>query len=336
MILWDDVIIPLGNLFCQINYVSEFPAFQEMLQQKNFPFLVLKLCLEDPESFVRASALKCLQEMIQSPVLWNEFFEKQDLTVKIIFTPQKFIFHNYSFQEKAIQILSSESEGIIRLEAVALIHCLYLHESVAQEKMEQLYEIMVAAVTVDLHWKVKRKALEFWDTVIWERLRNQGMIDGKFPDVTFSIENRKIVKLNDNEIKRRLNKVLMELSANGCLTVLTKAIEEDQDIEVIEKAVDVTKKFAALLDKYKIKDKLPIQTPSSASLCQNDCFDFSVHVEKEKVEEFLVFIQEDLDKVLENRRKFLRNANGLSALFDKMLRDYEEDDEGVNTMECYC
>lgn len=218
------------------------------------------------------------------------------------------------------------------MEAVTLIHCLYLHEYVAQEKMQQLYEIMAAAATVDLHWNVRRKAIEFWDAVICECLKNQGMIDGKFPDVTFSKEDRKIVQLNENEIKKRLNKVLMELSVNGCLAILITAIEEDQDIEVIEKAVDVTKTFTALLEKYKLKDKLP----ASASPCQNDCFDFTVDVAKENVEKFLVFIRQDLDKILEHRRNFLKNANGLGALLDQMLRDYEEDDEGVNTMECCC
>lgn len=61
--------------------LSEFPSFQELLQQENFPTLVLKLCETDSECFVRASALKCLQHMVKSDVLWEEFFEQEQFPV---------------------------------------------------------------------------------------------------------------------------------------------------------------------------------------------------------------------------------------------------------------
>lgn len=209
------------------------------------------------------------------------------------------------------------------MEAVALIRCMYSHRRFAEQTIPEIYEMMVAAATLDLHWEVKKKALEFWDDVISERLKHQGMIDENFPAVTFSKEHRKIVTLNENEIRTRLNKVLLELSANGCLKALTAAVQDDCDVDVIEKAVDVTKKFAGLLNKYNVLssgDKFNLATRSSAG--------------NEEVNGFLEFVQKDLNKLVENKRNWLQNMDSFGSLLDDMLREYEED-EDVNSMDCY-
>lgn len=78
---------------------------------------------------------------------------------------------------------------------------------------------MTAAAVLDLHWEVKINALEFWRHFIKAHLTDQGMLDGHFPNVTFSKEHRKIVSLDTNEIKQRLNKALDELSKQRCLGV---------------------------------------------------------------------------------------------------------------------
>jgi hypothetical protein len=78
---------------------------------------------------------------------------------------------------------------------------------------------MAFAAVSDLHWEVKVNALQFWEKVIQRQMSDQGMIDGVFPSVTFSKENRKIVLLTEDEIKLRLNKVLGELARNRCLQV---------------------------------------------------------------------------------------------------------------------
>jgi hypothetical protein len=78
---------------------------------------------------------------------------------------------------------------------------------------------MAFAAMSDLHWEVKINALQFWEKVIERQMSDQGMIDGVFPSVTFSKENRKIVTLTENEIKLRLNKVLGELGRTRCLQV---------------------------------------------------------------------------------------------------------------------
>lgn len=177
---------------------------------------------------------------------------------------------------------------------------------------------MAAAATIDLHWEVKKTALDFWDEVILECLKNKGMIDGSFPEVTFSKECRKIVTLTENEVQRRLNKVLIELSTNGCLTVLMGAVQDDCDVDVVEKAVVVTKKFVKLLNKYKV---VSCQCDVSAE-------------EKVLVDKFLEFTRQDLDKFVGNKRKWLKNMNSFGSLLDDILRDYEENDD-INNMDCY-
>lgn len=78
---------------------------------------------------------------------------------------------------------------------------------------------MATAAAFDLHWEVKIGALEFWIQFIKSHLSDQGVLDGHFPKVTFSKEHRKIVSLNETEIKRRLNKALDELAKQNCLGV---------------------------------------------------------------------------------------------------------------------
>jgi hypothetical protein len=84
--------------------------------------------------------------------------------------------------------------------------------------------VMAYAALSDLHWEVKVNALVFWEKVIERQMSDQGMIDGVFPSVTFSKENRKIVLLTENEIKLRLNKVLGELARIRCLQVSTQTV----------------------------------------------------------------------------------------------------------------
>lgn len=78
---------------------------------------------------------------------------------------------------------------------------------------------MITAAVFDLHWEVKKSALEYWKQFIKSHLSDQGVLDGHFPKVTFSKEHRKIVSLNETEIKRRLNKALDELAKQNCLGV---------------------------------------------------------------------------------------------------------------------
>lgn len=207
-----------------------------------------------------------------------------------------------------MNILSNETDGIIRLEAIALISFLYVSQSFENEEMSCIHKIMTRGAIDDLHWEVRIKALEFWDKVIWKQLAEHGMLDGHFPEVTFSKQHRKIVVLNDNEIKKRLSNVLKELNTNGCLEVLTNAIQEDPDYEVVRKGIEITKKFVKTLKKYGMISCLNTETICQSRVNHADFFDL---------------IRYDLDIIQENRKKWLMKINDFELLLNELLRESE-------------
>nr|CAI5846382.1 unnamed protein product [Callosobruchus analis] len=90
-----------------------------------------------------------------------------------------------------------------------------------------MYDVASHAATADLHWEVIEK-----------HLTHQGMIDGTFP-----------------EVKKRLIKVLEQLSATGCLAVFAAALQDDSDLEVAKTALDLIKDFVGMLKKYKVTEQ---------------------------------------------------------------------------------
>lgn len=69
--------------------------------------------------------------------------------------------------------------------------------------------------------------------LIYREFHNQGMIDGSFPQVTFSRESHKIVNLDDAEIKARLILVLNSLSEKGCFDVFLSCLNENSELKVM-------------------------------------------------------------------------------------------------------
>lgn len=145
------------------------------------------------------------------------------------------------------------------------------------------------AAIYDLHWEVKVNALFFWEKAVHKFLANQGMIDGSFPSVTFSKEHKKIVTLNDAEIKLRLNKALKELSNNGCLHVLLTTLNDDCDFQVVKKSAQIIKDFLSILNRYKL-----IQTEDNSMSCDKNsvkrktsdegCCEKKMHVDHQPVQ----------------------------------------------------
>lgn len=123
-------------------------------------------------------------------------------------------------------------------------------------------EVMTEAAVLDLHWEVKVNALEYWRHFIKSHFTDQGMLDGSFPNVTFSKEHRKIVALDEYEIKRRLNKALEELAKQSCLGVLLATLEDESDFEVSKASARIILKLKNFLLKYKINE--PEAPPPSA------------------------------------------------------------------------
>jgi hypothetical protein len=116
---------------------------------------------------------------------------------------------------------------------------------------------MAAAASTDFHWEVKINALDFWYAVIRKCLKCQGMIDDRFPGVTFSKTTRRIINLDNKEIKSRLLIVLDQMSENRCLAVLMTALN-DPDLPVVKKAVEILEFLIKHLEEYDVlsKDRL--------------------------------------------------------------------------------
>lgn len=153
-----------------------------------------------------------------------------------------------------MNILYEESEGIVRKEAANLMTYIYEYHKFNASLLDSIFMAMFHAAAEDLHWEVQLAALQFWKKVISNQLSHQGMIDGIFPSVTFSTENKKIVKLNDAEIQQRLIKILNELALRGCLGALLCCMKDDSEVEVMENALEVIDELLELLNRYKITE----------------------------------------------------------------------------------
>lgn len=356
-----EILITISTFAC-----SKFPSFQRVIIDSGLLTLVVTMAISDSESFVRASAIKCLQEMIKVSEFWNP------------------ILIDLGLPQKMIKILNDETEAIVRTEAACLVRCIYEHQSFPVAMMDEVYKTMVYAATTDLHWEVKSNAIDFWGKVVLNHLQNQGMIDGKFPDVTFSKEHKKIVTLTEKEVKHRLSKVLHQLSQSGCLGVLVAAVQDDCDLEVMKKAIEKLKKISGLFSMYHM-DKIYTcpDSPSSSSSSTNSPkfnqsvqsslntppvtprMDYSDEVIDQIInstdmnlltnvynpdyeiptklrtdsnnltitpEAFLSILKSDLDAMLSERTKWLQNIDDLNSLLDDMLKSYNDD---VNSMDCY-
>lgn len=73
------------GLYYSFNHVffSEFPAFQNLLLELNFPSVVIGMFECDEESYVRASAIICLQKMVSVKKLWDEALSDKKLLVNL-------------------------------------------------------------------------------------------------------------------------------------------------------------------------------------------------------------------------------------------------------------
>lgn len=170
-------------------------------------------------------------------------------------------------------VLFNESEGIVRKEAMKTLAAIYEHRKIPAQYMNTLYSTLAHCVISDLHWEVKVEALRFWELEFKKQFTNQGMIDGTFPTVTFSKEFKKIVTLNEKEIKLRIMKVFRELSQRGCLGVMLKCLQEDCDLEVLKTAVCMVHNLLEQLKKYNFESMIDdmTKTPTSPSNSSSSC-----------------------------------------------------------------
>lgn len=171
--------------------------------------------------------------------------------------------HELDVKKYAVEVIGSESEGVVRREAVACITAIYNHQQIPQQCFDIIFSVLAHCAVNDFYWEVKVNALEFWKSVICRQFVHQGMIDGTFPAVTFSKEHKKIITLNDKEIHLRLRKVLNELSLRGCLGILVSCLQ-DSDLEVIKKVVSIFEQIMQNLNKYNFVEEYKKSRKSGA------------------------------------------------------------------------
>ncbi|XP_053969942.1 uncharacterized protein LOC128871850 [Anastrepha ludens] len=210
----------------------KYPAFQKFLAENWMCRIVYDMAKQDSEPYVRASALKCIAELVAINGIWELDLCKQNLP------------------DHLFGVLYNESEGIVRKEALRTLTKLNELRKIPSRFRDTFYSTLAYSVVSDLHWEVKVEALNCWKSEIRNMLSDEGMIDGIFPPVTFSKEKRKIVQLNAKEISLRFSKVLNELSQRGCLGVILKCLSEDCDVVVIREAKCLVKKLVDKLDEY--------------------------------------------------------------------------------------
>ncbi|XP_028162618.1 uncharacterized protein LOC114354432 [Ostrinia furnacalis] len=231
-----DSALELLNVCTEISYIK-FPPFRKQIIENKLITVAATIAFNDHEPYVQVSALKCVGASCKISSMWEQLQGEHP-----------------NFLDRMIAVLRNNQEGIVRKEACNVLCEIYQHIKLAPNFRQALYEHMASAAISDFHWEVQLSALKFWKFVIQSYLTDQGMLDGTFPPVTFSRESRKIVTLNEAEIRKRLLKLLDELAANGCLTVLLKLLHEDTEVEVMDAALCIAEELNEILVKYKVPD----------------------------------------------------------------------------------
>ncbi|XP_058457693.1 uncharacterized protein LOC131434697 [Malaya genurostris] len=222
------------ELLTAIVEISEikFPSFQKLILECDIIAVVEAAAKNDTEPYVRASALRCLSHMVRIRLLWEHSLAKLNLMTHLI------------------TVFDTESEGIVRREAVNTVREIYSNHKILPHCLDSVFSVLAFSAVKDLYWEVQINALQFWRVVMCRQFQHQGMIDGTFPTVTFSKEHKKIITLTDKEILLRLRKVLNELSLRGCLGVLLACLQDDCDLEVVKDTVEIIQRLMSYLNKY--------------------------------------------------------------------------------------
>ncbi|XP_030760983.1 uncharacterized protein LOC115886080 isoform X2 [Sitophilus oryzae] len=210
-----------------------FTSFKKIIEEALLPDLILTMALRDLDCNVRATALKCLQEII-------EMKETGQCLLK------------NGLVDKIIGVFSNENNSVVIREAIILVGKMYRNNNVAQNDISHIYTALLK-LAIEENTEIQQYAVEFWEHVIRNQLEKQGMIDDEFPPVIFSKECRKIVKLDDKEIRKRLFKALDNMSGAGCFNVFQKILKQEPSTKkVFRSVVNIVTKLLKLLQQYEV------------------------------------------------------------------------------------
>uniref|UniRef100_A0A336MLF7 CSON001788 protein n=1 Tax=Culicoides sonorensis TaxID=179676 RepID=A0A336MLF7_CULSO len=198
---------------------SKFPGFKKQILVNSICPMIVQLSETDRDIYVRASALKCLTNMVKIKQFWVHAFSSMNLL------------------ERLLQIVRREPEGIIRQEATGCLVAISAHQQLPPNIIDILFSTMSFLATNDLYYGVKIQAINFWSAYLEELFHNQGALDGKFPKETFSREHKKIVQLTPDQINRRLHKIIDSFSEKGGFGVLLAVLYDENDIEALKSCI---------------------------------------------------------------------------------------------------
>ncbi|CAH2980063.1 unnamed protein product [Chilo suppressalis] len=248
-----DSALELLHVCTEIAYIK-FPPIKKQITENNLINLAVTVAFNDHEPYVQVSAFRCVGAAIRVCSMWDLMKTEHP-----------------NLLEDLVTVLRNNQEGIVRKEVCNVLCEIYQNVKLTSYFKQILYDNMASTAMCDFHWEVQISALKFWKMVIQSHLTDHGMLDGEFPQVTFSRESRKIVTLNEVEIKKILRKVLHELSAVGCLTVLLKLIHDDNEVEVMETALAVAQELFVILEKYNMSEKMAFSEGDPKSVADLVC-----------------------------------------------------------------
>ncbi|CAG9766514.1 unnamed protein product [Ceutorhynchus assimilis] len=211
-----------------------FTSFKVILLESLNQHLILNMALTDYDPWVRATALKCLQEMIVMEELGGTLL-------------------NSDFIDKILQLVSKEQEPMVLREALTLIRQIYQCEFNSETDNFKIYQVITKVALREKNPDVQEQAVKFWDNVIRKCLEKQGMFDDVFPSVIFSKELKKIIRLDDKEIRKRLCQTLDYMSKRGCFSIFQQILEnENTPKQVFSTTVGIITKLLRLLQQYEV------------------------------------------------------------------------------------
>ncbi|XP_017142330.1 uncharacterized protein LOC108155781 [Drosophila miranda] len=238
-----DTTLELTTSIASISRIK-FPAFQQFLIDAKIPPIVYEMAKNDSESYVRASAFKCLSQMVSINLLWENCLSQLDLVDHLLY------------------VLYRDNDDLVRAEAVNTLMKIYEHRKIHQKYKNTLFSTLNYCVVGDHHSEVKLNALVFWRREFFRQFSNQGMIDGVFPTVTFSKEQKKIVTLTEKEIQTSIAKVFGEVQQYGYFGIIIKCLREEVSVEVLEIIVRGLKLMNEKFERFKgIMEEVELRSP---------------------------------------------------------------------------
>ncbi|KAH8383028.1 hypothetical protein KR009_006308 [Drosophila setifemur] len=238
-----DTTLELATSIASISRIK-FPAFQRFLIDSKIPPIVYEIARNDSDCYVRATAFKCLSEMVSINLLWENGLSQLDLVDHLLY------------------VMYRESDDMVRSEALITMRKIFEHRKIPNKYKNTLFSTLNYCVVGDHHSTVKRNALEFWRREFYRQFTNQGMIDGAFPTVTFSKEHKKIVTLTEKEIQTSIAKVFADVQQYGYFGIILKCLREENSMDVLELLIKGTTIMVEKFERYKgILDEIEMRSP---------------------------------------------------------------------------